>query len=171
MVRPAEAEADRDLAGGEIDQVGGDEERTHPARPALVQDDRRLADARQAADAGADHHTRAIAVLVGLRRPAGILDRLAGRGNRADDEAVHLLLVFRLHPLVGIEAAVGRPSRRQLPGDLAAEIGGVERLNRADARLSADQPPPDMTDANAERTHSSQARYDDATHDECSDRA
>jgi hypothetical protein len=47
---------DRHIAGREIDDAAGNEERRYPARAALLQLDRGLRDALDAADAGADEH-------------------------------------------------------------------------------------------------------------------
>src|SRR5579871_376231 len=85
MVRPLEAVADRDVAGGEVDQAGRDEERRDPARPALGQGQRALGDAGQPADAGADHDAGAFLRLLGVGDPARILDRLGRRGQRKMD--------------------------------------------------------------------------------------
>ena len=55
--------SDRDIAGGEIDQAPGDEERAHPARSLLGQEQRGLLDAPEAADAGADQDAGADLIL------------------------------------------------------------------------------------------------------------
>src|SRR5690606_13095307 len=44
VVRALEPEADRDVAGGEVDQAAGNEERADAARPLLVQHDRGFVD-------------------------------------------------------------------------------------------------------------------------------
>ena len=67
------------MAGAEVDQRRGDEERRQPPRLALVHQHRRLVDGLQPADAGADHHAGGAAVLLGLGQPAGILHRLGRR--------------------------------------------------------------------------------------------
>jgi hypothetical protein len=139
-----------------------DEERRKPARLALVHLHRGVVDRLQAADAGADHHAAGPAILVGLRLPAGILDRADGRDHREVDELVHLLLVFERDPLVDVEPPVGARAGRHLTGDGAGEVLGVERLDRADAGPAFDQPPPDRLGAYAERARDAHAGHDDA---------
>ena len=75
--------------------------------PRSIERDGGLVDAADAADAGADQNAGGALVLVGGRVPAGIVEGLGGRGHRVDDERVDLALLLRLHPLVGIERAVG----------------------------------------------------------------
>ncbi len=65
-------------------------------------------------------------LVIGLRFPAGIGERLRRSGHRIDDIIIDLALLLRLHPLIGIEAAVGTVAARHLHGDLAGEIGGLE---------------------------------------------
>ena len=76
MVRTLQAVLDRDIAGSEIDQAAGNEERRHLARAALLQEDRRVGDAGQAADAGADQGAGGALVLFALGMPVGIVERL-----------------------------------------------------------------------------------------------
>ena len=97
--------------------------------PALLQQQRGVGDAGQAADAGADQGAGGALVLFGLGMPVGIVERLARRAHREDDEIVDLALVLRLHPLVGIEGAVAAVAARNHAGDLAGEIGDVEGLD------------------------------------------
>ena len=99
MVRPFEAMLDRDIAGGKIDQAPGNEERAHPARALLGEEQRGLLDALQAADAGADQHAGADLILIGGRLPARVVQRLRGGAHRVDDEVVDLALLLRLHPI------------------------------------------------------------------------
>ena len=74
------------------------------------------------------------------RLPAGIVERLRGRAHREDDEVVDLALLLRLHPLVGIEGAVGAVAARDLAGDLGRQIGDVEGVDPPRAALALDQP-------------------------------
>ena len=82
MVGALETVGDRHLAAGEIDQPAGDEERRDAPRALLVQRHRGVVDAAEAADAGADQHAGVDLVLVGLGRPVGVAQRLAGGGER-----------------------------------------------------------------------------------------
>ena len=97
---------DGDIAGSEIDQPAGNEERTDPARSLLGEEERGLLDTLEAADAGTDQHAGADLVFVGRRLPSGILERLSGGGHRVNDEFVDLALLLRLHPVARIEAAI-----------------------------------------------------------------
>ena len=65
------------------------------------------------------------------------VDRLLGGRHGVDDEVVDLALLLRLHPLVGIELAVGRRAARNEAGDLAGDIGYLELLDPARAALAA----------------------------------
>ena len=135
MVRPLQPMRDRHIAGGEIDQPAGNEERRHPARPALLQHDGGFRDSGEAADAGADHHAGVDLVLIARGLPTGIGQRLRRRAHRKDDEVVDLALLLRLHPLVGIEAAVAAVAARNLAGDLGRR-GRRPRTSRSGARRS-----------------------------------
>ena len=163
MIGPLEAVGDRHLAAGEIDQPAGDEERRNAPRPLLVQRHRRLVDAAETADAGADQHAGVDLILVGLGRPVGVPERLAGGGERKDDEVVDLALLLRLHPLVGIER-VGRGAARHLRGDLAGDVGNVEALDPRRAGFARQQPAPGGLNPGGQRRDHAEARDDDSIH-------
>ena len=103
VVGSAEAVADRDVAGGEIDEIGGNEERRKPSRSPLVERDRALGDARKSADAGADHDAGALARLLTVREPTGVLYRLSRSSQRKDDESIHLTLILGRYPIIGVK--------------------------------------------------------------------
>ena len=103
----------------------------NPARPFFLQHQRRLGNALDAADAGADHDAGSALVFVRCGAPAGILYRLLGRGHRIDDEVIDLALFLRLHPLVWIVGAVGAVAARDDAGDLAWKIRYLEVPRRA----------------------------------------
>ena len=159
MVRALEAVADRDLAGGEVDQAPGNEERADAARAALVERDRGLVDAVEAADAGADEDAGRALVLVGRRVPAGVVERLVGGGHRVDDEVVDLALLLRLHPVVGIELAFGA-GRRAAPGRRSGTAGRRPGSRRCGATplLPARRLRPGGLDAAAERRDHARGR-------------
>ena len=113
------------MAAHQIDQAAGNEERRDAARPLLVQNDRRLGYAMQAADARADHHAGFDLLLVGLGRPVGVLQRLSRRRDAVEDESIDPSLFLRLHPIVGIEG-VRSLAARNLGGDLTSDVGYVE---------------------------------------------
>ena len=112
-----------------------------PPRPALVQRDRALGDAGQAADAGADHARRCArgsSSSVGL--PAGILDRLSAAAI-----AKTMNSSIRRWSLGGTQSSAlkwpdSRVAARHLPGDLRRQVGDVEGLDRADPGFAGEQP-------------------------------
>ena len=73
MVRALEPMLDRDIAGGEIDQAPGNEERADAPRALLGEEQRGLLDALQAADARADQHAGADLILMAVGfQPASV---------------------------------------------------------------------------------------------------
>src|SRR5215203_4224366 len=164
VVRALEPVLDRDVARGEVDEPTRDEERRDAPRALLVQRDRGVIDAADAADAGADENAGGILLVGGLRLPRRILQRLGRGGHRVDDERIDLALLLRLHPLVGIEAAVGAVAARDLAGDPAGEVGGLEALDLRAAAFTGEEPLPARLGAAAERRDHSDARDDDPPH-------
>ena len=164
VVGALEAVRDRHVAGREIDQAARDEERRHPARPLLLEDDRGLGDALEAADARADHHAGGDLLLFGLGLAAGILDRLRGSAHGVGDELVDLALLLGLHPLVGIVGAVVAVAARNEAGDLAGQVGDLELLDAARAALAGEEARPRRLDTAAERRDHSQSGDDDTSH-------
>src|SRR5476651_1665944 len=98
----------------------------HPARTFFMQIDRRLGDALDAANAGADQHAGHGLIFVTGRPPAGVVERLARRAHGIDDELIDLALLLGLHPLVGIEGGVAAVAARHAASDLAGDVGDVE---------------------------------------------
>jgi hypothetical protein len=94
----------------------------------------------------------------------GILERLGRCAHREDDEVVDLALLLRLHPLIGIEAAVGAVAARDLTGDLGREIGNLECLDPARAALALDQALPRRIDAARQRGDHSESCDDHTPH-------
>ncbi len=138
MVRPLQPVADRDLAADQVDQRGRDEEGADAPRAALLQDQRRLGDGLQPADAGADLHPGPLLLLLGFRLVAGIRERLGGGGDAEDDEGVVLAEVLRLDIVGGVEQA-GPFAARHVAGDPGRQVTGLEAGDRADARLAGHQ--------------------------------
>src|SRR5438270_877595 len=92
------------------------------------------------------------AALVGLPfKPVGVVERLPCRRHREDDEVVDLALVLRLHPLVGIERCVGAVASRDRAGDLARQIGHLERVDALGAAFAVQYSLPGRLHATAER--------------------
>ena len=96
--------------------------------------------------------------------PVGVIERLFRGGHGKEDEVVDLALFLRLHPLIGIEAAVRAVSARNLAGDLAGKIGDFESLDPSDPALSCEQPLPRRLDPAGERRHHAKTSDDDASH-------
>jgi len=165
MVRALEAIADRDVPRGQVDQVGGDKKWRQPARPAVLQRDRAVADAGQAADSRADHHAGAFEFLLVVGEPAGVLDRLDRGRHREDDEPIHPALVLGRNPIVGIEQPRRAITERHLRRDLRRQVRHVKGLDRADPGHAGDQLTPDPLDPEPERRHEPHPGDDDAPHD------
>src|SRR5262245_44586764 len=108
--------------------------------------------------------TGAHLVVVGRRLPACILERLARGTHGEDDEIIDLALFLRLHPLVGIEAAVRAIATRNLTGDLRRQIGNLEGLDAPCPAVAVDEALPGRLDAASERCHHAEPCDDDASH-------
>ena len=96
------AEVDGDLAGREIGDDLGDEERRDASQPALEKELVELLDARDAAHADADDHPDAVLVGRCDLQPRRV-DRHARRAHRELDERIHLLDVAPLDEILGRE--------------------------------------------------------------------
>ncbi|MGY4373503.1 hypothetical protein ACVWZ3_001142 [Bradyrhizobium sp. i1.3.6] len=120
--------------------------------------------AREAADAGSDDRRGAFLRARILRRPSGLRDRLCGREQGEQDEAVHLALVFWRGSLRGVEAAFG------IVGLVGHETGNARGQclrpfrQRAQPALAGAQPAPGQFNTAAERRHRPHSRHDDTTH-------
>ena len=120
----------------------GNEERTDAARALLLQQDGRLGDAVQTADARADQNAGALLLVRRIGLPAGVLQSLIGGRHREDDEVIDLALLLRLHPIVGIELAFGQGAARNEATDLAGKIAYIELLDAPGAAFALQQPRP-----------------------------
>ena len=164
VVRTLEVVLDRDVAGGKIDQPAGNEERRDAPRALLLQEDRGVGDAREAADARADQDAGRLLLLGRIGLPARVGHGLVGGGHGVDDEVVDLALLLGLHPVVGIELAVDGGASRDEAGDLAGEIGDVELLDAARTALAGKEIAPRRLDAATDWSDQTKARDDDAAH-------
>src|SRR5437879_917759 len=160
MVGTLEAVLDRYIAGSQIDQTPGNEERRYFARAALLEKQRRIGNAGQAADPRADHRARRATILFGSGMPIGVIERLARRAHRENDEIVDLALILRLHPLVRIERAAAAVTPWNHAGDPAGQIGYVKRVDLSGAALTVEDALPGRFDAAAEWRHHAEARDD-----------
>jgi hypothetical protein len=105
-----------------------------------------------------------VRVVVGLRVPASVVERLARRAHGKHNEIVDLALLLRLHPLIRIETAVGAVTARNLHRDFARNIGDVEVVDLTRTAFARKQPLPRRFDAAAERRQDPQSGYDHASH-------
>src|SRR3546814_4956716 len=93
MVGAPEAVLYRNVARGQVDQRRGNEERADPPRTAGVQQNRRLLDRLEAADAGADHDAGPLLRLLVRRLPPRIFDRHARRSEEHTSELQSLMRI------------------------------------------------------------------------------
>ena len=175
MIRTLQAVADGDLARGQVDQGRGDEEGADPARALFLEDDGRVGDGAQTADAGADHDAGAFALFLGLGFPARVGEGLVSGCDGVDDEVVDPLAILGRHDLFVVEHArlAGRTTAATIDGgdlarDGAAIARGVEIGDRADARPPLKDALPVVLDAPAERGEQTEAGDDDAAHERSS---
>ena len=153
--RAVEAEADRHLACREIGKERGNDEGGEPARSFRAHQFARRSDRRNAADAGADL-CRGARPLSGIFRvPAGMVQRLDGRGHGILDEQVVPPPVARIHAALGVEAVRILCDGGNQPGDAAFPSARVEAGVGNDAALPCGQPAPVRLDAGAQRGHGS----------------
>ena len=148
----------RDIASREIDQTAGNEERRNAARAFFLQDDRGLGDAAEAADPGADKNAGLDLLFIGGRLPARVGKRLRCRRDSIKDEVIDFALLFRLHPLVGVEASIAAAAARHRHRDLAGEIGDVEPFDAAGAALTRQQTAPARLDSATKRRDHAETR-------------
>src|SRR5258707_14356448 len=164
MVGAFQPVLDRDIAGSEINQTARNEEWRHFSRSPLLEQDRRVGDARQPADAGPDQRARRAAFVLRRGVPVRVIERLARRAHCKDDEIVDLALVLRLHPLVGIEGAIRTVAAGNDAGDPAGQIRDVERLDLPRVALAIEDTRPARLDATAEWRNHAQPRDDHPSH-------
>src|SRR5262245_41084942 len=96
--------------------------------------------------------------------PIRIVERLPRGRHREHDEVVDLALILRLHPLVSVEAAIAAVAARHDAGDLAGQIGDVERLDLPRAAFAFKDACPGRLDATAEWRDHAKARDDNPPH-------
>ena len=164
VVRSLEAVLDGNLAGDQVDQRRGNEEGTHSTRSPLLKHERGLVDGLETTDAGADHDAGPGQTFLVLRHPARILDRLLGGRESEHDELVELPLLLGRKVAVHIEVAVCLVALGHLTRDSRREIGRIESLDGANARLRRHEAAPVRVDAVTQRRHHTHAGYDDSPH-------
>src|SRR6516164_842038 len=164
LVWPGEAVANRHMAGGQIDQIGGDEKRRKSAGAALMQRQCAVRYPRKTTDPGADHDAGPLTRLFVVRDPTRILDGLRGCRQRIDDKPVHLALVFGRNPIIRVKQPFGGIAAGNLGSNPHRKIGDLERLDRADARRARDNSRPVSLQSNTEGRHEPHPGHDDAPH-------
>src|SRR5262245_5736158 len=164
MVGALEAVLNRHIARREIDDAARHKERRHAPRPALLEHHAGIGNAARATDAGAHEYARHDLVVIALRLPAGVVERLLGRAHRIDDELVDLALLLRLHPLVGVVGAGRAVAARDLAGDARRQVRHIDAFDARYAGLPANEPLPSVLDAAAERRDHAETRDDYTPH-------
>src|SRR5438045_1095697 len=96
--------------------------------------------------------------------PTSVVERLACRAHRENNEIVDLALILRLHPLIGIEGAVAAVAPRNQAGDPAGQIRDVKCLDLLGAALAIEDALPARLDAASEWRHHAEARDDNPPH-------
>src|SRR5437764_11967383 len=96
--------------------------------------------------------------------PIGVIERLACRTHRENDEIVDLALVFWLHPFIGIKSAAAAITSRNQAGNPAGQIGDVKRVDLPGAALAVEDAFPRRLNAASARRHHAEARYGSPPH-------
>src|SRR5215217_6019174 len=138
MIGSLETKLDRHIAGGQIDQPAGNEERRNSPWSAFLENDGGFRDALHPAYARADHHPGRRLVFRAFRFPSGIFERLARGAHGIHDEVVYLALLLRLHPLIRIVGAVTAITARYGAGNLAGKIRDFETFDLLGAARSVE---------------------------------
>ena len=159
MLWPAQPVFDRDLAGCGIGQHVRQEEGRDAAGPALEQRLHALADHRDPADAGADHHAEAIRVGIGqvvvVCEQPRVAQRLAGGCHREVRVAIVPAHVARIHVLGGVELL-------HLAADMDLVVSRIEEGDIRDPGSAAHQRVPGGVDADPDRRDGAKPRDDHA---------
>ena len=152
---PRGAVVDGDVAGGEVDDGAGDEERRDLARAAVQQVGVLALDDVESADAGADVDADAVAVLSRDLRPECSIASCGG-GEGEVDEAAHLAGLFFVHEEERVEVL-------DLGGEADGMAGEIEGLDLGHAALAGQQAFPDLRGGFADPADKPEAGDDDAT--------
>ncbi|MNE44292.1 hypothetical protein D3C80_1385120 [compost metagenome] len=73
---------DGDMAGGQVNQKGGNGERREALRPAAIRGAHRMGDSGEATNAGGDHGGRPFLFLLTIGVPTSLLDGFVSGGHR-----------------------------------------------------------------------------------------
>src|SRR5262245_44429302 len=99
--------------------------------------------------------------------PAGVVEGLPGRAHREDNEVIDFALLLWLHPLVGIEAAVGAVAARNLHRDFTGNVGYIEMLDFPRSAFACEQSFPSWFNAASQRCEHPQSGNDHTSHRPC----
>ena len=146
-VRTLGAGSDGNVAGGQIDDGRGNEKRGDAAGAFFEQDLVFALDHFESADSAADIDAGEFCILGGYFQ-AGALHGEIRRRDGELDEAPHFLDFFFFD-------VVGRIETLDLAGDAAAEFGGIEGGNGADAALPTLDGLPDRLSTDSDRSQHS----------------
>jgi hypothetical protein len=129
----------------QVDQASGNEERRNAARTAS----RRVYPPRRCLRSRRYRSRSARRSRSGLHRFAGCqpasFERLVGGRHAEQDEGIDLALFLGLHPVVGIEGAVGPSDRREPAGDLRGHVADIEFGDAGRAAFAGDQAGPGIS--------------------------
>ena len=151
----AHAVANGQVARRDVPDHRGDEQGVHALGALLLQGGEALLQLVDAADAGAEHHGDAIAVLVGHFQ-AGLGQRLVGRHDGVLHEALE---AARL--LLG-QAVLDTVEVAHLAGNVHLVLARIEALDGLNAALAPHERLPQRLNAHAGRRHRAHAGDDDA---------
>ena len=154
LVGAARAEADGDMAGCEVDDGAGNEERRNLARASGEHGRVFALDDVEAADARADMNADAVVVgLVDLQ--AGVVHRLLRRGDGEVDKAAHFAGLFLVDEEERVEIL-------HFGGEAHRMAGEIEGFDLGHAAAAGKQALPHFADGPANSTDEAQSGDDDS---------
>ncbi len=155
MVRPLEAELDRDLTRDQVDQRAGDKERRHAAWALLFNQQSGFCDRVQAANTRTNHHAGPFKRIYIFRHPVGIFDSHLRSSQTKQDKFVNLAAILGGHPVVGIEGPVGAIAIRHFTRVFRGDVRGIELRDWPRPGLSVQNPRPGFLYATGQRSNHS----------------
>ena len=168
MVRAFQAMTDRNPARGKIDDRAWNEKRRNTTRPFFKQGHGRLINGANTANAGTNHNTGTVPLILGRWRPAGISQRLRGGSKTEENELIGLFLILFVHPVIGIESAIASIAARNLARNLRTEIRHVKATYLYSTVTASIQPRPRCLNAVPQWGNHAHTRYDNTPHGETS---
>ena len=138
MVRAFQTVFDANLPTDQVDQCTGNKERRHAPRAFFLQQHGCISDRIQPTNARSDHHTRAETVVIALRYPTRISNRLVRRCNAVQNEIINFALFFGGHIRISVEIALSLAARH-FAGVGRAKMAGVKFRDGAGTGLPVKQ--------------------------------